>query len=153
MSSSEEHLLERLRELAGRRDAPPPHVVEAARAAFSWRTIDRELAELTYDSQADERPLAGVRGDAGPRMLTFECPSLTVECEITEVGSRRRLVGQVVPPQSAHLQARRGDGATVPIEADELGRFTVDDLEPGPLSLRCEPATGGGAVETGWLTI
>lgn len=152
MSSAEEHLLDRLRELAGRMDPPPAHVTEAARAALGWRTIDRELAELVYDSQAEERPLAGVRGGAGPRTLTFESDSLTVECEVTDIGGRRRLVGQVVPPGPLRLVARRADGTAVTIPVDELGRFDVGDLAPGPLSMRCEPA-GARAVETGWLSI
>ena len=40
----------------------PADVVAAAKATFTWRTIDAELAALTFDSVADADALAGVRG-------------------------------------------------------------------------------------------
>ena len=44
----------------------PADVVAAAKASFTWRTIDAELAELTFDSVADTDALVGrARGPAG----------------------------------------------------------------------------------------
>ena len=39
-------------------DPVPRHVVAAARGAFTWRTIDQELADLVFDSATE---LTGVR--------------------------------------------------------------------------------------------
>ena len=83
----------------------PPGRLSFARArwAFTWRTVDSELAELVADSATDELALSGVRSDAGPRLLTFEVSQLelAVEVQVTESAGARRLLGQVVPPQQA----------------------------------------------------
>jgi hypothetical protein len=57
-----ELLLVELRGLINRLDQVPENVDEAARAAYTWRTIDAELAELTRDSLVDEENLHAVRG-------------------------------------------------------------------------------------------
>ncbi|MET0326995.1 MAG: hypothetical protein ABW219_17400, partial [Ilumatobacteraceae bacterium] len=41
-------------------DPVPDHVLAGARAAWTWRTIDEELAELVFDSAAE---LTGVRSE------------------------------------------------------------------------------------------
>jgi hypothetical protein len=145
----DEQLIEELRAVAARMDGPPPEVEEAARAAFSWRTIDAELAELTYDSLLDDRPLAGMRGAGGPQVLSFESPEVTIDVEISvQPGERRRLVGQLAPPQPASVEIRTLHGTT-PVNADDLGRLLADGLPPGPLSLRCHLASGG-VIVTEW---
>ncbi len=60
---SDEELLADLR-AAGRLDPVPTEAVAAVRAAFIRRTIDAELAELTYDSDMDDERLAAVRDAA-----------------------------------------------------------------------------------------
>ena len=40
----------------------PRHVLAAARGAFTWRTIDQELADLVFDSATE---LTGVRDHGG----------------------------------------------------------------------------------------
>src|SRR3954447_12070309 len=66
--------LEELRALLTRMDPVPDRLDEAARAAFTWRTIDAELAELMADSAdaLDESALALRSATVGPRMLSFE---------------------------------------------------------------------------------
>ena len=49
-----------LREAMREIDLVPTSVLDAARAAYSWRTIDAELAHLTYDSETSEA-MAGAR--------------------------------------------------------------------------------------------
>jgi hypothetical protein len=148
-----EKVLSQLRD-AGRLDPVPSDAVAAARSIFAWRTMDAELAELTYDSVLDDRALAGIRSaEPPPRLLTFESPALTVEVETAASGSRRRLVGQLVPSQGARLEVRHSEGTTTAI-VDDLGRFAVDDLPPGPLSLHVQ---GSGetavAVTTDWILV
>lgn len=147
----EEELLAELR-LAGRLDEVPPETVAGAKASFLWRTIDAELAQLVEDSAEDDRLPAGVRGTGTVRMLTFQSPTLTVEVEALEVRNRRRLVGQLVPPQVARIEVRHG-GGTLTIEADELGRFSADDVAPGPVSLHCTGLTHASAITTDWVVV
>jgi hypothetical protein len=136
---------------AGQLDPVPPEALAAARAVFMWRTIDGELAELTYDSLLDTQRLADVRGTGAPRLLTFEAPSMTLELEASVVGERRRLIGQLVPPQRGRIEIRHGGGPTT-VEADALGRFETGDLMPGPVSLVCR--TGHEAtVSTDWVLV
>ena len=66
-----------LRAIFAHLDPVPPLLDDAARAAFSWRTVDAELAELMRDSaDAEEEAGALVRGGGGPRQLSFESPRL-----------------------------------------------------------------------------
>src|SRR6266508_4083187 len=98
---ADELLVADLRRTAGRRDGVPPEVLAAARATFTWLTIDSELAQLTFDSATESAELAGVRGPATARLLSFEATTLTVELEVSPSGPHRRIVGQLVPGQIA----------------------------------------------------
>jgi hypothetical protein len=133
-------------------DPVPDEMMAAARAAFVWRTLDAELAALTYDSSADDRELAGVRGAATARLLTFEAPEMTVEVEATAAGTGRRLIGQLVPPQRGEVEVRHPGGSTT-VQADELGRFWADGVAPGPVSLRCRGRAAGITVVTDWVLV
>ena len=147
----DEILMGELRAVAGQADPVPEESVVAARAAFAWRTMDAELAQLAYDSLLDDRPLAGVRGVAAPRMLTFEAARLTLEVEAVAEGPERRLLGQLVPPQPGRIEVRHR-GGSLTVEADGMGRFTAAGLRSGPVSLRCDPAGAGvGPVYTDWF--
>lgn len=152
--SEDEALLSELQALARRADPPPVHVVGAARAALTWRTVDAELAELAYDSAADTRELAGLRGAGDSRVLTFEGRDLLVEVQVIAAGDSRRLVGQLVPEQAARVDIRHA-GGTATVDADPVGRFAAQDLAGGPASLRCHLGAGAAAriVSTDWLTI
>jgi hypothetical protein len=149
----DEGLLAELRGAAARFDAPPAAVLDAARASLTWRTIDAELAALAFDSAVD-RAATPVRSGDGPRLLSFNAPGLTVDLEVSPVGPRRHLVGQLVPPQRARVDVRHRDGITS-VDADELGRFTATSISAGPVSLRCHLAgsPSGPAVVTEWLAI
>lgn len=135
-------------------DPIPERVQIAARVAIEWRTLDAELAALVHDSMVDEPALA-LRGDGGPRALTFEAPELTIEIETEReqdgAGETLRLVGQLVPPQAAQIAVRNGDDL-VATNADERGRFSAPGLSAGTLCLRCRLGDDR-LVETDWLTI
>jgi hypothetical protein len=146
-----ELLLAELQSLMKRLDPVPEAVDEAARIAFTWRTIDAELAELTRDSLLEDAP-KGVRGAEGARMLSFESPRLSVELEVADLGQQgRRLVGQLVPPGPASIVVDHA-GGRVDTSADELGRFVVDGLRAGPARLRCRVADGA-EIETEWTQL
>lgn len=145
-----EELMGRLRTLGRRMDPTPPAVTAAASAAFQWRTLDAELAELTYDSWMDDRELAGVRSSGGQRQLTFEAPGVTVEVEVSG-GASPRLVGQVVPAHPGTVELRHRTGITT-LAVDDLGRFAAPHLPAGPVSLRCT-AVADSPVETEWVAV
>jgi hypothetical protein len=149
MSDDRSGLEEKLRDLARLLDPVPEHLVRQAVSAYAWHTVDAEPAELTFDSFAPEQA-ALVRGPRGPRLLTFEAPTLTVEIEITECGDTRRLTGRISPPRRAGIEVRRPD-RRLHVETDELGRFGCDGLSAGPLGLRC--STAEQTVVTDWVAI
>src|SRR5688500_18840211 len=96
-------LLSELGRIVASHDPVPSDVVAAAKASFTWRTIDAELAELAFDSLVDDDAVL-VRGDDQPRLLTFEGASVTVEIEIVALAGERRVVGQLVPTQPATIE-------------------------------------------------
>ncbi len=128
---------------------PVPHAVtEYAKAGFGWRNIDAELAELVYDSATEG--LVGVRSDSETREVTFRAPGVEIEVAVVGEGTRR-IVGQLVPPQMATIELRFG-GEQRLTESDTLGRFSFDDVPPGPISLRCDLG-GDQSVQTDWLIV
>lgn len=141
MNPTPEHdddaLLAELGEVLRMYDPPPAEVTAAAKELFTWRTVDAELAALTFDSLLDDEP-AAVRSTAvEPRLLTFEADGIAVELEVeTDPDAGRRLVGQVVPPRSGDLDLVVG-GRTVRAPVDDIGRFVVElPEEPERIRLR-----------------
>lgn len=146
-------MLRRLEDLAQDLDPVPAGVSEAARASYSWRSIDDELARLSYDSLLDADLLADVRaGGAAGRQLTFEAPHLVLEVEVTD-GRTKSLTCQVVPPQPAALELRHREGC-IQLGSDGYGTFHLASLPKGPISLRCVPDHQQiGSVATSWVTL
>jgi hypothetical protein len=140
-----------LRAIFNHLDPVPPLADEAARAAFGWRTIDAELAELMSDSAESEETLVRSAGTVS-RQLSFESPRVGVELEVAPLGSRsRRLEGQLLPPISALVTVERPGRDGISVQADELGRFAFDELEAGPVRLRV--IMGGAEIAIPWTTI
>jgi len=129
-------------------DPVPDHVSAAARAAFTWRTIDAELAEFAFDSA--DQPL-GVRGGDVNRQVTFRSPSVEIELMITEADARH-LVGQLIPPDVVGIELVSGD-ARATVDSDHLGRFTFDQLPSGPARLVVRGADGVVLAQTDWLLL
>ena len=65
---SDDALMDELQEALRAARSVPPRVVEAARSAYAWRSIDEELELLTlsYDSSLAETTLVRSQA-AGPR--------------------------------------------------------------------------------------
>lgn len=138
-----------LRDVIHRADPVPAAVVDAARAAYAWRTIDAELAELTADSAM---ATAGVRSSAAPRLLTFEGAGIEVEVEVAQTGSTRHLSGQLVPVGPAQVTVR-WLGGSQETTADELGRFAVERIPGGSVSLAIVAVGAGRPIVTSWISI
>jgi hypothetical protein len=113
-------------------DPVPSTVIEAARASFTWRSVDDELAELLSDSA--DLALTGVRG-TGDRRLSFEAPQLVIEFVLVPGPRGSRLEGQLAPAGPARIEVRHGS-ETTEIDADDHGRFVLDGVRNGPLALR-----------------
>jgi hypothetical protein len=143
---SDDQLLAAVRDLSGSRI--PSGADDSAMALFTWRAVDTELAQLTADSVLEES--TGVRGSSGPRTLTFAGKDVQVIVEISDSAGRTRMLGQLVPGRPARVSVHRGGGVRT-VEADHLGRFAVDDLGRGPLSLRC--SWSDGSVATDWVLV
>lgn len=151
-ADADDRLLRRLREIANRCDPVPPSVRAAARSAFTWRTVDAELALLAYDSALEHSVGAGVRGPVTARVLTFETPDISIELEVGGEAENLRVLGQVAPGQLTEIELHQA-GAVRSVSTDALGRFSVSGLRRGPLQLRCRPDGATSIVATDWVAI
>jgi hypothetical protein len=146
-------LMADLRRIAAEVDPVPPGVVDAARAAIATRHLDHELAVLVADSAEAGAGLLyeSVRGPgaAESRLLTFEGGGVQVDVDLAPSGRGLRLIGQFTGAV-AECGVERGDGGSVEIDVDELGRFVADDVPAGPIRLRYRPEAGP-VVRTAWL--
>jgi hypothetical protein len=145
----DEQLLAALREALKADEAVPPEFIELGKNAYAWHNIDAELAQLTYDSVREPDNALSLRAEAASiRALTFTSAHLTIELEVT----LDALLGQVVPAQPATIRVQPRSGTERSLEADEIGRFSVQPIPPGPFRLHCRTAPGVDAV-TGWITL
>ncbi len=141
-------LLAALGEAVAEADADPDAVTErrraAARAAFAWRSVDVELADLLHDSALEP---GGVRSatDAldAVRTLSYGAGDLTLELEV----DGDDVTGQVVGPGAATVTLRRADGTETTADVDPSGFFTIAGVAPGPARFVAGPLT------TPWVTL
>ena len=146
--NNDEVLLELLRRGLEILDPVPPEVVAAAKAAFTWRTVDAELAEIVFDSHADA--LVGMRSGGHPRQVTFRAPGIEIEVMVSDEG-RKDVVGQLVPPQEATVELL-ADGEVRTERTDRLGRFAFIGVLGG--SVRLAVVTSDDArIVTDWVVI
>ncbi|MGY1632028.1 hypothetical protein ACI784_10040 [Geodermatophilus sp. SYSU D01186] len=124
----------------------PPAARAAGEAAWSWRTVDAELAALTHDSTAGE-PVLQRSAPTTPRTLVFEGGGLAVELSVTEEG----LVGQLVPPTEGEVTLLSRAGVLDHTTVDEVGCFTFDEPAGGEVQLRC--GTSSGVLRTDWFSL
>lgn len=141
---SDEELLAELREAVGEADQVTDRQREAARAAFTWRSVDAELAELLHDSALE--PVT-VRGDDSARTLSFASGPLTLEVEID--GDVLR--GQVVGAAASSVVLQRAISDEQPLPVDPAGFFRVDGVGPGPL--RFVVQAGDWTLTSPWVAV
>jgi hypothetical protein len=147
-SNRDEILLAMLRKGLEESDPVPSDVAAFAKAAFTWRNIDAELAELDYDSAQEDVP-AGVRSTTTVRMMSFQAGQWMIDIEYDEVAGR--LIGATSPPARYSVDLHTS-GATFTTESDDLGRFTADGIAPGPLGMVLR-FTRGQVVKTQWVVL
>ena len=132
-------------------DGPPPDLVRQAKLSFTWRTIDAELAALSFDSAVDGA-LAGVRGGDDTRTLTFETPSVVLDLEIAPAGAAFDLAGSLMPTDVTTLAYQRAEDGETAVPVDDLGRFSLAGLTAGPLRFVIQ-TSGGTRVVTDWFSV
>jgi hypothetical protein len=114
-------------------DPPPATAVRAAEAAFAIRSVDAELAMLTFDSHV---AAGAVRtSSARDRLLTFTAGTVSLDIEL-RYDTKPHIIGRLDHSGEIRVDVRSLD-RTVTVTTDELGRFSVRSLGKGPYSLRC----------------
>jgi hypothetical protein len=142
----DDRLLDELSAALRQAGSPTPMMTAAGRAAFSWGSVDGELAALTHDSVHDD--LTAVRGPSAPsRTLVFTGAQESVEVERTETS----LTGQLIPPTSGEVALWGPDGELAAASADERGCFAFERPPSGLVRLRCR--TSSGVLLTDWFRI
>lgn len=144
----DDELLAALREALRAREAVPNWFVDTGKNAYAWHNIDAELAQLTFDSDSDQRMLAVTRSEtASIRTLTFTSAHMSMELEVTDDS----LLGQILPPGTGTLEIHtKGTIATTVV--DEIGCFAVTPKPEGSFRLRCRTPDGADVL-TAWITL
>ena len=147
-NQQEQRLLSLLHRGLDQSDPSPADVNEFAKAALSWRTIDADLAQLSYDS-SEESNSVSVRGVATSRLLAFEAGELTIDLEHEPLSGH--LLGQLEPAGQMTVELHVLDTVLI-TESDELGRFSFEGIQSGPFALviRLE---GDEVVKTEWVIL
>lgn len=112
----------------------PPHMLEAARAAFAWRDVDGdlELLGLAEDSSLQDGVLMRGTDAVGSRTLVFIGDELSLDLEVAS-----EVIGQVIPPQPCRIVLMHGREAIAQVDADALGCFRLARPPRGPVRLTC----------------
>lgn len=147
-SREDDQLLARLRLGLALSDVAPSDVTAFAKAAFSWRDIDAELAELDFDSIDEDIP-SGVRSSATARMISFQAGQWMLDVEYDEAASR--LMGHI-SPEAGYTIELHTSGAFFTAESDERGRFEAGGVASGPLSMVLRFADGQ-VIKTQWVVL
>jgi hypothetical protein len=149
--TDDDALLESLRAAAGGERDLVERSAAAGRAAFAWRSIDDELAELAIDLVVDPDPGAGAAQDgrAAIRELIFAFRGTTV---FVQVGWDS-LHGRVVPPCRGEVEVHaQGGGPEWRAEVDRKGFFAIAPLPRSAFRLRWR-LDGRGTAVTDRLTL
>ncbi|MFP5346145.1 MAG: hypothetical protein ACLGIA_03850 [Actinomycetes bacterium] len=129
--ADDEHLLAELGQALAAGAPDSEKMTRDGYAAFTWRTVDAELAVLGYDSLLDDHVV--VRGVATvPRRLVFDAADTSLEIEI----SGNQILGQLVPPRPAEITVVSLSGESASATADEAGCFTAAVPGDGPFRVR-----------------
>ena len=148
MSVSDNELLELVGRALRAAEPVPEHAITGALAAWTWRTIDAELAELVFDSATE---LTGVRSEDTARQVTFQAPGVEIEVMVIDEAARR-IVGQLIPGAEMTVELHGGD-RVLTTESDHLGRFGFDEVLAGPVRLTILGAAGEAVVHTEWMLL
>jgi hypothetical protein len=122
-----------------RRSAPPRRrpVLVVGRLVWDSRRAPAPGGTRTVDGAAVAGP---VTGEGDERHLQFQAGGIDVVLDLYPCGEGIRVEGQVLPPADVirpvfAVEVRRGTSCVATAELDDLGEFTLDEVEPGPCRL------------------
>jgi hypothetical protein len=121
-------------------------VAAHGKGAFAWRSIDQDLASLSFDSSAEPAP-AWRAGSGQARVLIFTTTPLSLELEVMA----DHVAGQIVPPGPGQIAVETPEGIAFQVEADDIGFFDFAGMPRGRVRLRCETPTG--RLVTDWVCL
>lgn len=146
---ADDDLFEDLRAAYKEMGPVPPEVIAAGKAAFELRTLDLELALLTYDSQRDPELAGAFRAnELAVRRLVFSLDGTSIDIDVLADS----IVGQISPATSGRIVVETRDGRSALAEVDESGMFTVALVRPAEIRLRVEPSDRR-AFATEWARV
>ncbi len=150
--ADDRRLIGQVRAALDETDPVPEAVVQAADASLTWLTIDAELAALAADTAESALAGSGTRAETTSRMLTFECSTGVIVLEVVASGDdNRRLIGQTDRP--ARLEIRHPGGTSME-DTDGHGRFRIEDVPAGPISVRCVfHDSPDSPIVTSWVVV
>ena len=99
-------LIDALREAMLAREAVPAWFVETGKSAYAWHNIDAELAQLTYDSERDQRVAAATRSETASirarltRPLSIEFEFAKTHCWVKSLRPRPER-SRFIPPRAS----------------------------------------------------
>lgn len=137
---SDEEILTHLSELFAD-DRPPVDALEAAYAAFGWRTLDADLAQLMEDSQVE---VVMFRQGSHARLLSYECEQGSIELGVDD-----HTFELIVRPRALAVVVHRPWGSN-PLELDAGGRASATEAA-GPI--RFGIVWESGSTITPWTTL
>ncbi len=132
-------------------DRPPANAVEAAYAAFAWRTLDADLAQLIEEAQPEVVGFHHPQADTGPSPLPVrEMAFHTVHGEIRVLidPDDGAVAVQVAP--APHRVVQRTPDTDRELAVDPSGRAPAPGAS-GPT--RFEVIWATGTAVTPWLTL
>ena len=148
MNGRDDELLELVGRALREVEPVPEHVVTGALAAWTWRTIDAELAELVFDSATE---LTGVRSEDTARQVTFQAPGVEIEVMVID-DATRRIIGQLIPGAEMAIELH-GNDRVLSTRSDSLGRFGFDEVLRGPVRLTILGSDDQPVVHTDWVLL
>ena len=132
-------VLDRVATVYGAVDPVPAGLVERIQFGITLDALHAEIAELQRTSD-----LVGVRADelTETQTITFSSASLTAMVTITPTSADLvRIDGWVAPGAHVGIELRLSDGHRR-VEADEDGRFVIEDVPRGLAQFVIRPPAG-----------
>lgn len=152
LPADDDAFLDRLRAVVAEADPVPELVVTSARAAFTTRRLDAELAELVLDSAEAHTSVRSAGADV--RVLSFEASvpghgEITVEVQVQDGPRGHELRGLVDGALPASVTIEFAAAASLVVSVDEDGWFVAAPIPPGPIRLRLADPP----VVTAWVSL
>lgn len=141
---TDDQLMELLRASLEAGRPVPPNVEAVADMTFAWRTVDADLAALSYDSVLEP---STTRADGTVRTLAFELND-DIRIDIRIDTERTRIVGQIEPAGEGMAELVHREGVER-VDVDDFGVFVFEAIASGPVSIRVR--VGDRSVRTEWF--